>query len=478
MVEANKLSIGTLQQKYASGEITPTEVIETHIKRADEGPDSVWITRREPSTLRERTQRLESETDPTAVDWDSKPLYGIPFAVKDNINHAGMPTTAACPAYKFVPDEHATVVNKLLDAGAILVGKTNMDQFATGLVGTRSPYGETPNAIDSAYISGGSSSGSGVAVALGQVSFALGTDTAGSGRVPAALNGIIGIKPSRGLLSNTGVVPACKSLDCVAIFATTVTDALLIEQITAGFDPSDEYSRQRADDVAITLESVPDDLTVGIPKTNQLEFCDDTDATKCYEATVEWFDNRFSTKSVDIQSFIDAGQLLYQGPWVAERLAAIQELLSEHPDGLLPITREIITRGREFDAVDTYNAEYKLKRLKRKAQSCLSKVDVLMTPTTPTTYHRASVAESPIKTNSNLGYYTNFVNLLDLAAIAVPAGRLPSNLPFGVTLFAKAFSDSRLASVAESYCRDRSVRIGAAEDAYDTIPHAKLNSNS
>jgi len=467
--ETTDLAVGALRRAYANGELTPMDVVETHIERAVDGPDAVWITRVDSSRLRQRARTLEAETDPTAVDWSDRPLYGVPFAVKDNIDHAGTPTTAACPAYEYVPDEHATVVERLLDAGAIFVGKTNLDQFATGLVGTRSPYGETPNAIDPAYISGGSSAGSGVAVALGQVSFALGTDTAGSGRVPAALNGVVGLKPSRGLLSNDGVVPACRSLDCVAIFATTVGDALLVERVTAGFDPADEYSRRHADGVTLSLGSVPEDLTVGVPLTEQLAFFGDTAAADCYEATVKWLGERFRTEPVDIEPFIDAGRLLYQGPWVAERLAAIQNLLTDHPDGLLPVTRSIITRGREFDAVDVYNAEYKLRRLNREAQSRLSTVDVLVTPTAGTTYTRAAVADRPVETNSNLGHYTNFVNLLDLAAIAVPAGRRPSGLPFGVTLFAETFSDAMLAAIADTYCHERDVRLGASGDAYATV---------
>jgi allophanate hydrolase len=469
-VETADLSIGSLRQAYARGELTPTDVVETHSARADDGPESVWISRRSPDRLRRRARDLEATADPTDVDWTDRPLYGIPFAVKDNIDHAGSPTTAGCPAYEYVPDDHATVVEKLLDAGAILVGKTNLDQFATGLVGTRSPYGETPNAIDPAYISGGSSAGSGVAVALGQVSFALGTDTAGSGRVPAALNGIVGVKPTRGLLSTDGVVPACKSLDCVAVFAATVRDALLVEGVAAGFDPADEYSRERADELPLAPGSVPEPLRVGVPRSEQLEFFGDDAAADCYEATVAWLDDRFSTQPIDLDPFISAGRLLYQGPWVAERLAAIQPLLSDHPDSLLPITREIITRGRDFDAVDAYNAEYKLRRLARRARANLSAVDVVVTPTTGTTYTREAVAAAPVETNSDLGYYTNFVNLLDLAAVAVPAGRRPTGQPFGVTLFADAFTDATLAAVAETYCRERNVRIGAGGDPYADVP--------
>lgn len=463
------LTIDSLRSGYNSGEVTPSDVIESHIDRADDGPQNAWITRVTPARLYERAENLESETDPTNVDWSDQPLYGVPFAVKDNIDYEGLPTTAACPEYRYTPTEHATVIEKLVNAGGILVGKTNLDQFATGLVGTRSPYGETPNAIDPSYISGGSSAGSGVAVALGQVTFALGTDTAGSGRVPAALNGVIGLKPSRGVISNHGVVPACKSLDCVSIFGATVEDALTVERIAAGFDPADEYSRPTADELDLTLGSKPEGLTVGVPRQEQLTFFGDDAAASCFASTVEWFGDHYETERVDIGPFIGAGRLLYQGPWVAERLAAIQSLLTDHPDALLPITRSIITRGRDFDAVDTYNAQYKLRRLSRAAHERLSDVSVLVTPTTGTIYTRTAVADDPIETNSNLGYYTNFVNLLNLAAVAVPGGRRANGMPFGITIFSEKFTDATLATIAETYCEERDVRIGSDAVSYSEI---------
>ncbi|WP_251343741.1 allophanate hydrolase [Haloplanus halophilus] len=458
--------IESLREAYAAGTRTPTDVVDEHLSRAAAGPDEVWIHRLDGDTLRERAAALEAAAG-DGIDWERRPLYGIPFAVKDNVDHAGSPTTAACPAYEYSPDDHATVVERLLDAGAILVGKTNLDQFATGLVGTRSPYGAPPNAVDPEYISGGSSSGSGVAVALGQVAFALGTDTAGSGRVPAALNGIVGLKPSRGMLSTEGVVPACKSLDCVSIFATTCRDALAVERAAAGFDPADEYSRRQADEVTLTPTLVPDDVVVGVPESEQLSFFGDEEAAACFEETVEWFDRLWTTRPVDITPFLEAGKLLYQGPWVAERLAAIQDVLATDPDALLPITREIITRGREFSAVDAYTAEYELRRLERAATDRLEGLTAVLTPTTGTTYTHDEVDDAPIERNSTLGHYTNFVNLLDLSAVAVPGGRRPSGLPFGVTLFADAFEDALLASIADAYCTERNVALGALGDRYD-----------
>ena len=473
-IDPTTLSIDGLRLAYADGEETPLSIVEEHLARVADAPEEIWISRVGEDRLRKRARALESEAE-DGIDWERRPLYGVPFAVKDNIDHAGTPTTAACPAYEYVPEEHATVVEKLLGAGAILVGKTNLDQFATGLVGTRSPYGACPNAVVPEYISGGSSAGSGVAVALGQVAFALGTDTAGSGRVPAAMNGIVGLKPSRGALSNTGVVPACKSLDCVAIFATSCRDALTVERVAAGFDPADEYSRQRVDEVDFTAAELPDDIVIGVPPAEQLEFFGDDESVACFETTTEYFADLVTTETIDIEPFIDAGRLLYQGPWVAERLAAIQELVTGHPDALLPVTRNIITRGRDFDATDAYNAEYKLRRIARDANEQLDQVDAVLTPTTGTTYTREEVDAQPVELNSNLGYYTNFMNLLDLSAIALPGGRRSNGMPFGVTLFADTFDDAFLATLGEQYCLERGVSIGAAGTEYDKTNDATLS---
>jgi allophanate hydrolase len=458
-------SVETLTSRYAAGDLTPSDVVEEHLRRIDNGPSELWITTIEPSALRARAQSLEASAA-DGIDWERQPLYGVPFAVKDNIDHAGTPTTAACPAYEYTPESNATVVEKLLDAGAILVGKTNLDQFATGLVGTRSPYGTCPNAVDPAYISGGSSSGSAVAVALGQVAFALGTDTAGSGRVPAALNGIVGLKPSRGMLSNQGVVPACKTLDCVAIFATNCRDALTVERVAAGFDPADGYSRREADSVSLVPPNASDEAVLGVPRREQLEFFGDEKAAACFSNTIDWLARQFELRTVDIEPFIDAGRLLYQGPWVAERLSVVRELLADDPDALLPVTRDIVTRGEEYDAVDVFEAEYELRQLAHEATERLTDLTAIVTPTTGTTYTIDAVEEEPLELNSTLGYYTNFMNLLDLAAVAVPGGRSPDGLPYGVTVFAEAFDDAMLAGLGEAYCRDRDVAIGAEGVAY------------
>jgi allophanate hydrolase len=378
----------------------------------------------------------------------SGPLCGVPFAVKDNIDVAGVPTTAGCPAYGYEPAAHATVVQRLISSGAIPVGKTNLDQFATGLVGTRSPYGACSSVFDSRYISGGSSAGSAVAVAKGLVTFSLGTDTAGSGRVPAAFNGLIGLKPSRGLLSTSGVVPACRSLDCVSIFARNCADARAAFHAACGFDERDPYSRRpRTSEGAVPWSTGR--FRFGVPPADQLEFFGDEEAEQLYAKSVEQLVAIGGEKTeIDFAPFRCAADLLYSGPWVAERYAAISPFLEQHGGEMNPVVRGIIERSTRFTAVDAYRAEYRLRELARAAEAEWSKVDVLALPTTGTIYTHEQVAGDPIGLNTNLGYYTNFVNLLDLAAVAVPAGFRPNGLPFGISLLGRAFTDEGLLAIA------------------------------
>ncbi|HEU4353247.1 MAG TPA: allophanate hydrolase [Burkholderiales bacterium] len=354
------------------------------------------------------------------------PLAGRLFAVKDNIDVAGLPTTAACPGFAYVAKKTAPAVQKLLDAGAVLIGKTNLDQFATGLVGTRSPYGACRNAFDSAYISGGSSSGSAVAVALGIVDFALGTDTAGSGRVPAAFNNVVGLKPTRGLVSTQGVVPACRSLDCVSVFARTCCEALeVFKLISTPFDP-------------VTLG-----FDVAVPR--QLEFHGDREYERLFSDALARLEALGATVcEIDFAPFLEVQSLLY-GPWVAERLAEGFPL--EH---MLPVTRKVIESGARYSAADAFRAQHRLAELREK---CTFE-DILIVPGAPTIYRIAEVEADPIELNSRLGRYTNFVNLLDLAAITVPAGFRAAGLPFGVTLIGPAFSDYALATVAARFHAD------------------------
>jgi allophanate hydrolase len=403
----------------------------------------VWIALVPREAALARARAVENRSD--------LPLGGMTFAVKDNIDVAGMPTTAGCPAYAYNPSSSATVVTRLQDAGAILMGKTNMDQFATGLVGTRSPFGACSSVFDERYISGGSSSGSAVAVAKGLVTFALGTDTAGSGRVPAAFNNLIGLKPTRGLLSTSGVVPACRTLDCVSILARTAREAHAVWRAARGFDPGDPFSRTPGlgEDAAPWLNGP---FRFGVPARQQLEFFGDTEAEVLYGEALRKVQQMGGEKvEIDFSVFRRAADLLYAGPWVAERLAAIRTFLRDHAEEMNPVVRGIIAGGERYSAVDTFEAEYRLQDLRRAAGEQWSAMEVLVLPTTGTIYTHEQIASDPVKMNTNLGFYTNFVNLLDLAAVAAPAGFRTSGLPFGISFIGPAFSDEALTALADRY---------------------------
>jgi allophanate hydrolase len=403
----------------------------------------VWISVAPRETALARARELE--------DGPKLPLAGMTFAVKDNIDVAGMQTTAGCPAYAYTPSSSATVVQRLQDAGAILLGKTNMDQFATGLVGTRSPFGACSSVFDERYISGGSSSGSAVAVAKGLVTFSLGTDTAGSGRVPAAFNNLIGLKPTRGLLSTAGVVPACRTLDCVSILASTCREANAVWRAAKGFDPGDPFSRtpRPGEDAAPWLNAP---FRFGVPHPEQLEFFGDEEAEALYGEAMKKVQGLGGEKvEIDFSAFRSAAKLLYEGPWVAERLAAIQRFLLDHGDEMNPIVRGIIAGGARYTAVDAFQATYRLQELRQAASEQWAAIDVLVLPTTGTIYTHEQVASDPVKMNTNLGYYTNFVNLMDLAAVAAPAGFRTNGLPFGISFIGPAFSDEALLALADRY---------------------------
>jgi allophanate hydrolase len=375
------------------------------------------------------------------------PLAGVPFAVKDNIDVEGMPTTAACPGYAYHPERSSTVVQRLLAAGALCVGKTNLDQFATGLVGTRSPYGAPRCVFNREYVSGGSSSGSAVAVAAGLVAFALGTDTAGSGRVPAAFNGLIGLKPTRGRWSTQGLVPACRSLDCISVLAGTVADAALVDEVVTGFDVADPYSRQAP--VPPVLSST---FRCGVPRPEQLQFFGDEAAARLYrEALGRVMASGGTPVEVDIGPLLKAAQLLYAGPWVAERTAAIEDFLRTSPGAIHPIVRAIIAAGAGTSGVQAFRAQYELQGLMRQAELLWSDIDVLVLPTTPTIYRVDELLAEPVTLNSNLGLYTNFVNLLDMCAVAAPAGFRANHTGFGITFIGKAFMDRPLLELAQRY---------------------------
>ncbi|UHD15294.1 allophanate hydrolase [Thiocapsa bogorovii] len=437
------LSIRHLLAAYRQRRLTPATLVEQIRTRiAEHAADNIWIHVLSDAELTPYLARL-FEADPETL-----PLYGIPFAIKDNIDLAGVPTTAALPELAWTPERSATVVEHLIAAGALPIGKTNLDQLATGLVGTRSPYGAVPNAFDPDYIAGGSSSGSAAAVAHGLVSFALGTDTAGSGRVPAALNNLVGIKPTRGLLSTRGVLPACRTLDCVSLFTLDLADANQLMPIVAGFDPEDPFARPAPSPPLRDQGATDASFRFGVPST--LEWFGDKVSERLFEATVRRLGALGGEAvTIDFTPFSEAARLLYEGPWVAERYAAVEDWIRTRPETLHPVTRAIIEPAAEARAVDAFKAQYRLAEIKRKTDALLLDLDCVLTLTIATPYRIAQVAADPIRLNSNLGYYTNFMNLLDLAAVSVPAGMRPDGLPFGVTLFAPAFSDAVLAQLAE-----------------------------
>jgi allophanate hydrolase len=431
--------ISALRAAYAGGlsaHVVVDAVLERIVARGD---DATWISRFDAAALHARAAEIEGRWAPA----DRPPLYGVPFAVKDNIDVVGLPTTAACPAFAYSPDFDATSVRLLLDAGAIAVGKTNLDQFATGLNGTRSPYGAPESVFGGDLISGGSSSGSAVAVAAGVVAFSLGTDTAGSGRVPAALNGIVGLKPTRGLVSTSGVVPACRSLDCVSVFANELEDARDVLTVLAAPDPADPWSRVPKSPTR--RAETPDSPRVGVPADAGLT---DTGFADAFAGLVARVGGAAVLVPTPLEPLLEAGDLLYDGPWVAERLAGLEGFLADHPDDVLPVTRAVIERGRGFDAVATFRARHRLQELRAWTDRLWERIDVLLLPTIPTTFTRAQLAEEPVARNRALGRFTQFTNLLDLAAVAVPAGMTTDGRPFGVTFFGPAFSEDRLMNAA------------------------------
>ena len=440
----DSLSFTNLRSAYAEGRLTPVELIEALLQRLEsECPEAVFILKIDPATLRSRAHQLAGALRQEAGLLSRLPLFGIPFALKDNIDCAGLPTTCASPDFAFVPDTSATVVARLEAAGAILIGKTNLDQFATGLVGTRSPYGEVPNPFDPDYVSGGSSSGSAAAVALGLAAFALGTDTAGSGRVPAAFCNLVGIKPTPGLVSTRGVFPACRSLDCVSVLSHTVADGWDVLSVLAGPDAEDPFSRPIA-----SLPPVTRPVRIGLP--TPLEFFGDDLAQSAFEAALSRLkadpDIRFH--EVPMQPLSDVAALLYDGPWVAERRHALGEFFESHASALDPAVCRVIGQAEGKTAVDTFDALYQLEAGKRIAENLFREIDLMLVPTTPTIYTRAEIAEEPIARNSRLGTYTNFVNLLGMCALALPGPFRGDGLPAGITLLAPGGGDHRLAEFA------------------------------
>lgn len=437
------LRLDTLSAAYAAGTQTPRVLIAELLERAAQlNPEyRLFIHLLTPAELEPYLAALD-DRDPAEL-----PLYGIPFAIKDNIDLASIPTTAACPAYAYVPERSATLVAQLIALGAVPLGKCNLDQFATGLNGTRSPYGACRNSVHPDYPSGGSSAGSALAVALGVASFALGTDTAGSGRVPAGLNNLVGLKGSKGLLSTAGVVPACQTLDCVTFFTATAAEASTLLALTARLDPRDPYSRANPQWNDASAFGRPRPFRFGVP--TQLEFlgCPESPALfAAAKAQLEVLGGE--AVPLDLAPFLEAARLLYEGPWVAERYSVAGALIEAEPDAVLPVIRAVLDKAPGTTAVDAFRAGYRLQALKAQCDALLAELDCVLTPTYPRPVTLAELAAEPVARNADLGYYTNFMNLLDYAAVAVPAGVMTNGLPWGVTLFGRVFTDQYLLSLA------------------------------
>ncbi|MFY7838546.1 MAG: allophanate hydrolase [Novosphingobium sp.] len=436
-------SATAIAEAVRSGATSAVAMMEQTLARIaayDAVQPQVWISRASAESLLEQARAVDARV----AAGERLPLAGVPFAAKDNIDVAGFQTTAACPAFAYEPQADATAVARLTAAGAICVGKTNLDQFATGLVGTRSPYGIPRNTSNLAYVSGGSSSGSAVAVAAGLVPIALGTDTAGSGRVPAAFNHLIGFKPTKGRWSTTGLVPACRSIDCITVFADDVADARLIDEVIAGFDPADPWSKPLADrNLAAKI--------IGVPRREQRLWFGDLESEYLYDKALEKLGELATVIEIDMAPLQEAALLLYNGPWVAERTAAIAKLLTENPQAVDPTVRSVVEAGWAKSAVELWNGIYRMAELKRHADGLLEQVDMLAFPTTGTTYRVDELLAAPVALNSNLGAYTNFVNLLDMAAVAVPAGQRSNGTGFGITLIGPADSDRALLTAAEAW---------------------------
>jgi allophanate hydrolase len=410
-------------------------------------------------SLRDEKEAIAEAESLAAKDANALPLFGVPVAVKDNIDVKGLPTTAACPAFSYSPSHDATSVARLRAAGAIMIGKTNLDQFATGLNGTRSPYGTPVNPMRADLIPGGSSSGSAVAVSSGLVPLALGTDTAGSGRVPAMLNNIVGLKPSLGMVSTAGLVPACRTLDCVSVFSLTVDDAVTALAAMAGPDLADPFSRDRP---LRDLTPFPAKVRLGVPRNGQLIFFGDRASEAAYgEALKRWSALGAELLEFDMEPFYETARLLYEGPWVAERYLVIRNMLASSPDSIHAVTREIIAAGSRLTAAEAFSALYRLQSLRKIAERAFANMDAIVLPTAPTAYSTAQVLANPIELNSRLGTYTNFVNLLDLCGLALPAAIRSDDIPFGITLLAPAGNDALLASIGRAFHADTRLKMGA-----------------
>ncbi|WP_248310435.1 allophanate hydrolase [Bosea sp. 117] len=448
------MTIAEIVAAHRSGELNPEATIAACLARIAAHDDAAVFTALSSEEMLASALRALSGAEARRL-----PLYGVPFAVKDNIDVAGLPTTCACPDFAYVATRDAASVARLKRAGAVVIGKTNLDQFATGLVGRRSPYGTPRNPVRPDLIPGGSSSGSAVAVSAGLVPFALGTDTAGSGRVPAGLNNIVGLKPSCGLVSTAGLVPACRSLDCISVFALDVADAWSVLRAMAGVDPSDPYSRPLP--VGQPGECPPA-LRLGIPRAGDRPSFGDRLSEPAFQRSVARARALGSEiVEIDMAPFFEAARLLYEGPWIAERYAAVGPFLEARPDAIHPVVRSIIERGASFSAVEAFRGQYRLAELRAQATETLAGLDALMVPTLPTVYTPEQIDADPVRLNSNLGVYTNFVNLLDMCGLAVPSEMRPDGAPWGVTFLAPAGRDAHLAAIGAAFHAATGLPLGA-----------------
>lgn len=444
------LRLDSVRAAYQSGTLSPRQLILTLQEKAAElNPGyHLFIHLLSPDELEPYLVALESR------ELKDLPLYGVPFAIKDNIDLAGIPTTAACPDYTYTPERSATIVEQLVALGAVPMGKTNLDQFATGLNGSRSPYGPCPNSVLKEYPSGGSSSGSSLAVALGVSSFSLGTDTAGSGRVPAALNNLVGTKASKGLISTAGVVPACRTQDCVSLFTATAREASQLLALVARLDPRDEYSRRNPAWNDATAFGAPRPFRFGVPRAEDLEFFGCIQGPLLFSDAIDHLTALGGEAvTIDLSPFLEAASLLYDGPWVAERYSVAGQLMEENPAAVLPVIRAVLAKAPAVTAVETFRAHYRLQALKAICDKALKGLDCVVTPSIGRPVTSAELLAEPVLRNSELGYYTNFVNLLDYAAVAVPSTFMDNGLPWGVTLFGRAFTDQYLLSLADAFQR-------------------------
>jgi len=456
------LRLDALKTAYSNGSLTPRQLI-TALR------DQAAALNPQFNLFIHLLDMAELEPYLAALDGKSPaelPLFGVPFAIKDNIDLAGIPTTAACPAFAYTPGRSATIVEQLIALGAVPLGKTNLDQFATGLNGTRSPYGECRNSLHPDYPSGGSSAGSSLAVALGVASFALGTDTAGSGRVPAALNNLVGLKASKGLISTAGVVPACRSLDCVTFFSANAREASQLLALTARLDPRDEYSRSNPlwND-ASAFGTPPRQFRFGVPR--QLEFLGCSESPALFAQTIAQLKAMGGEAvEIDFAPFLEAARLLYAGPWVAERYSVAGPLIEQQPDAVLPVIKDVLAKAPGVTGVATFQAQYRLQALKARCDLIMAELDCVLTPAYPRPVTLAELHAEPVLRNSDLGYYTNFMNMLDYAAVAVPAGFMANGLPWGVTLFGRVFTDQYLLGLADALQRQHQLPL-AGERSLD-----------